>query len=360
MLEFLKKGGWFQKLPAIAFLLVSVGASSLARADDYDLIDSYPSRRILQQHYPFDFSWSLSKSADSLELRLYRLEADREILLDSANLAGYRTSLKEFGGTLPVGKYRWVLTGFVETQAKPIFTKQTSFTIEPHNPNNSEYSKLGLMLGYSQGEFSSANQNSGLSFRSSRSFYGFFVEIPVQNKFFIKGSAFAQEYNVLGEFSRVAGYNLDLSYGVRIMDQRILLQPGLRIGYYYVPEVQYFIDAFDERSTLKGQTNAMTYGPVVTASYGISRDWFAQLEVGLERQFKSVGTIWHLDAPNSKFSYNVDFSLRGLWFWPFELGFRAGYRNLSLGQTGYGMYSQVGLSDVRFTVQLAYLFGNFF
>lgn len=343
----------------IAFVVFVLAAAPFAHADKYELIDANPSGRILQRNYPFDFSWNLSPGVDTLELKLFRKEGAQEILIDGANLAGYRTSVREFGGTLPVGSYRWELVGFIESQATPVVTKNTRFTIEPHTPNNAEFSKLGLMLGYSQGVFASSNHNSGLSYQSSRSLYGFFFEVPVTKNWVFRGNAFAQEYNVLGEFARVSGYALDVSHVFRVMDQRLLIQPGLRISYYFVPEVQYFVDAFDEQFTLKGQTNAMTWGPSVTFSYGITQDWFAQLDLALERQWKSVGTIWGLDAPNSAYTYNMDLYLRGLWFWPFELGFRAGYKNLVVGQTGYKKYSETSISDIRFSVQLAYLFSLF-
>src|SRR5262245_40506254 len=96
---------------SLIFLLAAPGAVAV----EYDLIDASPSLRILQKSNPLEVSWTLGQKVDTLEIRLYRVEGGQDVLLDTANIAGYRTSLRDFGGTLPVGKYKWIITGFLES-----------------------------------------------------------------------------------------------------------------------------------------------------------------------------------------------------------------------------------------------------
>lgn len=219
-----------------------------------------------------------------------------------------------------------------------------------------KYVRIGLLFEMSFGTYEGLSQNAGLTYRSKRSLYGGFLEFPTfSNRLYFKLKGYVQGYTIQKDVPNLYSYGLGVSYAFDF-GSRIQIKPGIGFSFFSVPDVQYHIDSFNSITTLNGTTKSYTAGLTLAVAYLISKDWYGLLELGVDRQLSSKGSIWNLNKPSDDISFNADIGVRGLWSWPIESGLLMGYRKLAVGQyVNDNSYSTGSLADFRIGIQLIYL-----
>ncbi len=137
----------------------------------------FPRGRFQENETPNFFKWSLRQKVNSVTLKIYRANFRAEYNPETDLISRYDflptvQSMTWSEEDIPAGDYVWVLEGYNETSPNAIYADSANFKIEPLKTFNVKTLRMGIIAGFSRGEYNSTDPNFKINFRTTPTTYG--------------------------------------------------------------------------------------------------------------------------------------------------------------------------------------------
>ncbi|MBC7457081.1 MAG: hypothetical protein H7235_02295 [Bdellovibrionaceae bacterium] len=169
-------------------LLFCIHASFCAFAENQKAVLITPTGRFQESNPPIFFKWSLHDAdITSITLKVFRRKLDGTYnkltnLVARFDLPRGVTTLPWSHQSLSEGKYLWTIEGYNETNSPPLFYESAEFVVEKTNFMDLRTRGLGLILGFSRGQYTGSDPFYSAEFKTTPTIYGLLYRAGAEDR----------------------------------------------------------------------------------------------------------------------------------------------------------------------------------
>lgn len=167
----------------------------------------YPRGQFQENAVPQFFKWNvMQRDLKSIAIKVFRARPDgtydqENDLIGRFDFLPNTQSMNWPHAQFVRGKYVWVVESYNDQDPHPIYIDSTSFEVEGIKHMSLQTKKMGLLVGFSRGKYSSEDPNYNLDFDTTPTFYGGVLKGGRENTLW-ESFAFASDFILQGAVYR--------------------------------------------------------------------------------------------------------------------------------------------------------------
>lgn len=285
----------------------------------------YPRGTFQENSVPNFFKWTVTRPLKSITVKVFRTRPDGAYDPSSDLISRFEflptvTSMNWSLDSLIRGHYIWLVEGYDTNSPRPIYADSATFEVGPIKKVTLQTTKLGLLVGFSRGKYSSEDADYILNYDTTPTFYGLVFKDGSENNIW-ELDAFASDFILQGEVQR--SFTVFSNYLFRVTkyhpyESELFFGPTLRLQ--RVPRVR-----TDAAATITKEDLYVGNPGVELAlqrQFDMHITLFAKAGIDINA-FGSDPVIMQLD----QLSYNVHAGLLYGLFWPIAFSGEVQYKS---------------------------------